>query len=114
MIDTYFSAPKTLRRLRSGPSGAYIDGFADALTRDGYAHATVVRYLRAAAHLCVFLGRRHKTFADLDAATVCAFRRHLRRCHCPASNGGRNGHHAFFGVRATSRSVAALAWNNRS
>ena len=60
MIDRYFSAPKTLRRLRSGPSGAYIDGFADALTRDGYAHASVVRYLRAAAHLGVFLGQRHK------------------------------------------------------
>jgi site-specific recombinase XerD len=99
MIDRYFSAPKTLRRLRSGLSGAYIDGFADALTRDGYGHATVVRYLRAAAHVGVFLERRRKTLADLDAATVCAFRRHLRRCHCPASNGGRNGHHAAFGVQ---------------
>lgn len=99
MIDRYFSAPKTLRRLRSGLSGAYIDGFADALTRDGYGHATVVRYLRAAAHVGVFLGRRRKTLADLDASTVRAFRRHLRRCHCPASNGGRNGHHAAFGVQ---------------
>ena len=99
MIDRYFSAPKTLRRLRSGLSGAYIDGFADALTRDGYGPATVVRYLRAAAHVGVFLERRRKTLADLDAATVCAFRRHLRRCHCPASNGGRHGHHAAFGVQ---------------
>ena len=79
MIDRYFSAPKTLRRLRSGLSGTYIDGFADALTRDGYGHATVVRYLRAAAHVGVFLERRHKTLADLDAETVRAFRRHLRR-----------------------------------
>ena len=99
MIDRYFSAPKTLRRLRSGLSGTYIDGFADALTRDGYGHATVVRYLRAAAHVGVFLERRHKTLADLDAETVRAFRRHLRRCHCPASNGGRHGHHAPFGVQ---------------
>lgn len=99
MIDRYFSAPKTLRRLRGGLSGAYIDGFADALTRDGYGHATVVRYLRAAAHVGVFLERRHKTLVDLDAATVHAFRRHLRRCHCAASNGGRNGYHAVFGVR---------------
>jgi hypothetical protein len=37
MIDRYFSAHKTLRRLRSGPSSAYIDGFAAALTYDGYA-----------------------------------------------------------------------------
>lgn len=99
MIDRYFSAPKTLQRLRSGLSGAYIDGFADALTRDGYGHATVVRYLRAAAHVGVFLQRRRKTLVDLDAATVRAFRSHLRRCHCPASNGGRNGHHAGFGVQ---------------
>lgn len=99
MIDRYFSAPKTLRRLRDGLSGPYIDAFAEALTRDHYAHATVVRYLRAAAHLGVFLRRRHKTLADLDAAMVGAFRRHLRRCQCPASNGGRIGHHAPFGVQ---------------
>jgi site-specific recombinase XerD len=98
MIDQYFSAPTTRRRLRDGLSGPYLDGFADALTRDGYAPATVVRYLRAAAHLGVFLTRRGKTFADLDAAAMHAFRRHLRRCHCPASNGGRISHHAFFGV----------------
>ena len=99
MIDRYFSAPKTLRRLRDGLSGPYIDAFADALTRDGYAPATVVRYVRAAAHLGVFLTRRRETFAHLDAAAVRAFRRHLRRCHCPASNGGRIGHHAPFAVQ---------------
>lgn len=99
MIDRYFSAPKTLRRLRDGLSGPYIDAFADALTREGYAPATVVRYLRAAAHLGVFLTRRRKTFGDLDAAAVRAFRRHLRRCQCPASNGGRIGHHAPFAVQ---------------
>ena len=43
MIDRYFSAPKTLRRLRDGLSGPYIDAFAEALTRDCYAPATVVR-----------------------------------------------------------------------
>lgn len=36
MLDTYLVAPKTLKRLRSGPSGAFIDDFADALERDGY------------------------------------------------------------------------------
>jgi site-specific recombinase XerD len=99
MIDRYFSAPKTLRRLRDGLSGPYIDAFADTLTRGGYAPATVVRYLRAAAHLGVFLTRRRQTFADLDAGAVRAFRRHRRRCHCPASNGGRISHHAPFGVQ---------------
>ena len=50
----------------------FCNGFADALTRDGYGHATVVRYLRAAAHVGVFLERRHKTLADLDAVTVAS------------------------------------------
>ena len=99
MIEIYFSAPKTRRRLRAGLSGPYIDAFAEVLAREGYAPATAVRYVRAAAHLGVFLTRRHRTFADLQDATVEAFRRHLRRCRCPASNGGRIGHHALFGVK---------------
>ena len=37
MLETYFSAPKTLRRLRGGISGSHIDAFADNLERDGYA-----------------------------------------------------------------------------
>ena len=31
MLEKYFSAPKTLRRLRGGISGPHIDGFADHL-----------------------------------------------------------------------------------
>jgi len=50
MLEEYFSAPKTLRRLRTGPSGSYIDGFADALKRAGYSKASAIRYLRNAAH----------------------------------------------------------------
>jgi len=45
MLGTYFSAPKTLARLRSGLSGPYIDGFAEALERDSYSPLTAVRYL---------------------------------------------------------------------
>jgi site-specific recombinase XerD len=45
------------------------------------------------------LTRKRKTFVDLDATAARAFRRHLRRCHCPASNGGRIGHHAPFAVQ---------------
>jgi hypothetical protein len=36
MLETYFSAPKMLGHLRSGPSGPYLDGFAAALERQGY------------------------------------------------------------------------------
>ncbi|MGA3093245.1 MAG: tyrosine-type recombinase/integrase [Terriglobales bacterium] len=98
MLETYFSAPKTLRRLRSGPSGPYIDGFADALENAGYSHASAIRYLRNAAHLGQFLQRKGNDLAVLDARSLQAFLRHLSRCQCPSSNGGRTDHHARFGV----------------
>src|SRR5271166_5697303 len=66
MLETYFAAPKTLERLRAGPSGPYMDGFAASLKRDGYRAATAVRYLRAAAHLGHFLQSRGEAF-DEDA-----------------------------------------------
>jgi hypothetical protein len=48
MLEKYFSAPKALARLRAGLSGPYIDGFAEALERDGYSPLTAVRYLLSA------------------------------------------------------------------
>jgi hypothetical protein len=58
MLEEYFSAPKTLRRLRTGPSAPYIDGFAAMLQENGYSVASAVRYLRAAVHLGHFLDSR--------------------------------------------------------
>ena len=99
MLEKYFSAPKTLARLRAGLSGSHIDGFADALEQNGYSHGSALRYLRAAAHLGQFQQRRHKTLADIDANTLDDFRRHLQRCRCRRSNGGRVNHHGFFGAK---------------
>jgi hypothetical protein len=58
MLETYFSAPKTLRRLRGGISGPHIDAFADDLEREGYAPSSAVRYIRAASHLGCFVYRK--------------------------------------------------------
>jgi len=99
MLENYFSAPKTLRRLRAGPSGPHIDGFSDALDRDGYARASAVRYLRAAAHLGCFVHRKGGVLADVDACSLEAFGRHFLRCRCPQSNGGTTGYHARFGAK---------------
>ena len=99
MLDKYVSAPKTLARLRAGLSGPYIDGFADALEQDGYSHGSSIRYLRAAAHLGQFLQSNGGALADINASTLDAFRRHLPRCDCPSSNGGRVNHHVFFGAK---------------
>lgn len=99
MIEKYFSAPKTLQRLRAGPSGTHIDSFADALEQQGYAPASTVRYLRAAAHLGCFVQRQGHVLSHIDASTLDAFDRHLSRCRCPHSNGGKTGYHARFGVK---------------
>jgi site-specific recombinase XerD len=99
MLDHYFCAPKTLRRLRLGLSGPYIDAFADTLERDGYAHASAIRYLRAAAHFGCFVERKGGVLSDVDACSLAAFGRHFRRCRCPHSNGGKTGYHARFGVK---------------
>ena len=58
MLETYFSAPKTLQRLRGGISGPHIDAFADDLERKGYAPSSSVRYIRAASHLGCFVQRK--------------------------------------------------------
>lgn len=99
MIERYFCAPKSLQRLRAGLSGPHIDGFADALEQQGYARATAVRYVRAAAHLGRFVQRQGGILSDIDASTLETFGRHLSGCRCPQSNGGKTGYHARFGVQ---------------
>ena len=99
MLDKYFSAPKTLRRLRGGISGPHIDGFADRLEREGYAPTSAVRYIRAAAHLGCFVQRKSGVVADIDLNTLASFSQHLRRCRCPHFRRGKISYHAHFGVK---------------
>ena len=73
MLEKYFSAPKTLRRLRGGISGPHIDAFADDLERDGYAPASAVRYIRAAAHLGCFVQRKGGVLSDIDLNMLDSF-----------------------------------------
>lgn len=99
MIEKYFSAPKTLVRLRAGISGHHIDEFAGALKKQGYAHTTAIRYLRAAAHLGYFVQRKGGTLADVDGSVLEAFVRHLSHCRCPQSNDEKTGFHPSCGVK---------------
>ncbi len=108
MLENFFCAPKTLRRLRTGPSGPYIAGFAAGLNRAGYSGATAVRYLRAAAHLGHFVHRARTDLATVGASTVEAFARHFSRCRCPRSNGGSTGYHAYFGAKLFQRYLSQL------
>ena len=99
MLERFFSAPKTLSRLRKGPSGPYIDGFAKHLAEAGYSSSCAVRYLRVAAHLGHFLDCQGKILAEVNTRTATLFRQHLSECRCPISNGGQVNHHTFHGVK---------------
>jgi len=99
MLEKYFSAPKTLRRLRGGISGSHIDAFANDLEREGYAPASAVRYIRAAAHLGCFVQRKGGVLKDINLNMLDSFGRHLRRCRCPHFRRGKINYHAQFGVK---------------
>jgi len=99
MLEKYFSAPKTLARLRSGLSGLHVDGFAEALEADRYSPLTAVKYLRAAAHFGRFLQRRTGSLAEIDVGTLDAFYRHLPRCHCRSPHRGSDSYHTRFGAK---------------
>jgi site-specific recombinase XerD len=99
MLEKYFSAPKTLRRSRGGISGPHIDAFADNFERDGYAPASALRYIRAAAHLGCFVQRKGGVLSDVDSDTIGSFDRHLSYCRCPHFKRAKIGYHSRFGVK---------------
>ena len=112
MLETYFSAAKMLGHLRSGPSGPYLDGFAEALERQGYGPETSVRYLRAAAHIGHVMTEQCAGLTDID---IAAFDEHLRTCRCPRAKGGRRNHHStvpgsFAGTSSSSASAGPRPW----
>lgn len=88
MLEIYFESPYTLRRLRSGPLGNHIDGFAQALKDKGYSSQTARRYLRSGAHFGHFMDSINATFSSITKKTLKDFQSHLVDCHCPQSNGG--------------------------
>src|SRR5260370_4444409 len=87
----------------------YIDAFADDLERDGYAPASAVRYIRAAAHLGCFVQRKGDVLSDIDLNILDSFCRHLRRCRCPRFKRGKISYHAQFGVKLFHRHLVGCA-----
>lgn len=105
MLETYFQSSKMLGHLRSGPSGAYLDGFAAMLERQGYSADTAVRYLRAGAHIGHVMAGHGESVSGIDLAV---FNEHLRICRCPRSRGGRGNHHTIFGARLFRRHLIEI------
>ena len=98
MLTIYYKSPFTLKRLRSGPSGPYLDGFAHKLHLAGYSQGGAQRLLRAAAHLGVWGQANDNPIHSFNKDTLANFQHHLSSCRCPKSNGGR-GPNVFFGAK---------------
>ena len=73
MLETFFVTARTLERLRSGPAGPYMDGFARRLKDEGYGSSTAGRYLRAAAHLGRFGEARGAPLDAVDPKTTTQY-----------------------------------------
>ncbi len=99
MLDSYFVAPKTLRRLRSGTFGPYLDDFAKELKGRGYSRWTAVTYLRSAAHLGRFVELQAVVLEAISEETLDSYRQHLLRCKCPRPFSGKVNPHAFYGAK---------------
>jgi len=88
MLEDWFVAAPTLTRLRSGPTGPFVEGFAQFLRAAGYVRGSVLRYLRAAAHLGTWMHAHSVVTAMLDERTLEAFTAHLPGCACLRRNRG--------------------------
>src|SRR5437867_3764394 len=82
MLDLYFRSHQVLHRLRSGPAGPFLDGFAAALDAQGYAHKTSIFRLTDAAHLGLWSARHEIPITSLDDQVLARFDRHLPKCRC--------------------------------
>src|SRR6266704_1596892 len=88
MLESYFKLDHTLRRLRAEPTGRYMDNFAETLHTKGYGVWAAQAYLRAAAHLGIWMKRKGFSVMKLDEQVIGEFARHLPSCRCLGKNRG--------------------------
>lgn len=89
MLATYFKNPHTLKQLRSGPAGPYLDGFAALLHAEGFSWWTARRHLAGAGHLGVWMNTVNIGFVDLNEMALSAFGKHLTCCTCKRPNANK-------------------------
>ena len=88
MLENYFKSDHTLRRLRAEPTGRYMDDFAETLHAKGYGVWAGQAYLRAAAHLGIWIKRQSLSATMVNEEIIGEFARHLPSCRCLGKNQG--------------------------
>ena len=77
MLTTYFKHPFTLRNLRSGPAGPYLDDFSSQLTQAGYCRNKIRAHLRCAGRFSTWAAGAGSTVETLDSLALELFRQYL-------------------------------------
>lgn len=80
MLEQILDSPLRVQTLRNGPSGALLEGFAQELSRWGYAKSTASRHIRAADHFIFWADKEAIAPANFDERLIARFDEHLRRC----------------------------------
>ena len=79
MIESYFSRPETIDRLRSGPLGADLDDLATALQDEGYARDSIRHYLRGCDQFGRWVFQQGYAVADVSQTLVTRYINGLQR-----------------------------------
>jgi len=79
MIESYFSRPATIDRLRSGPLGADLDDLATALQGEGYARDSIRHYLRGCDQFGRWVFQQGYAVADVSQPLVTRYINGLQR-----------------------------------
>jgi site-specific recombinase XerD len=82
MLSQYFEATTRIEAIRSGPSGALIEGFSNQLFERGYSEIAARRHIRSAEHLMRWASRQGLSSEEIDERVLARFGGHLRRCNC--------------------------------
>lgn len=73
MIDRFFTDSTCLQRLRCGPLGPHLDGYAQILWQQGYARASGAERVRTIAQLSRWLGQKKLPVNNLNEERIAEF-----------------------------------------
>lgn len=81
MLDIYFNSQSTVSKLRSGPGGAQLDGFASWLRESGFALDFGSRLIRGANLFATWGRSKQLNVNQLDESALDLYREHLAACN---------------------------------
>ena len=112
-MDHYYSAPKTLLRLRKGPLAPYIVEFAKDLWRKGYALITARYKIRLIGKLARWLEQREVDPGDLNRKIVALSFRSVPTVHLHARTdfpNCRGGHSSSIAKGSAIMDLCDILW----